>query len=158
MTYADVNTPKITRWQVSFLIRHLKIKKSHKILDLGCGYGRHSLEFARRGFKVVGVDYSRYLLDIAKKQARKENLRNVKFLKADMRNLRYRREFDIVINMYTSFGYFEKEKDHRIVLRNISNTLKDSGKFFLDLENPSRIIHQIIKARKIDEQTGFLLA
>ena len=65
--------------QVDFLIKQLQLKGTEKILDLACGFGRHSLEFARRGYDVTGIDITPAYIDYANEQAKKENL-NAKFI------------------------------------------------------------------------------
>ena len=70
--------------QVDFLIKQLHLKGTEKILDLACGFGRHSLEFARRGYDVTGIDITPAYIDYANEQAKKENL-NAKFICQDIR-------------------------------------------------------------------------
>jgi SAM-dependent methyltransferase len=96
------------------------------ILDLCCGIGRHSLEFARRGFKVTGVDRTSGYLNQAREQANKEGL-NIEFVQEDMRGFVRADSFDTIINMFTSFGYFEDEGEDRRVIANIHRSLKDGG-------------------------------
>ena len=74
--------------QVDFLIKQLQLKGTEKILDLACGFGRHSLEFARRGYDVTGIDITPAYIDYANEQAKKENL-NAKFICQDIRTITY---------------------------------------------------------------------
>lgn len=92
-------------------------------MDLGCGYGRHSLELAKRGYKVVGLDYSGYMINLARKKAKKENL-NIKFIKGDMRKINFENHFDYVLSFFTSFGYFTKESERLRVIKEVYRALK----------------------------------
>ena len=87
-----------TNRQVDFLIKQLQLKGTEKILDLACEFGRHSLEFARRGYDVTGIDITPAYIDYANEQAKKENL-NAKFLCQDIRGITFDKEFDVVLNM-----------------------------------------------------------
>jgi 2-polyprenyl-3-methyl-5-hydroxy-6-metoxy-1,4-benzoquinol methylase len=118
--------------QVDHIIKLLQIEDGAKILDLCCGIGRHSLEFARRGFQVTGVDRTQSYLDKARQQAKTENL-NIEFIKEDMRKFCRDDTFDVVINMFTSFGYFEDSEDDRQVVENIFRSLKSGGKFLIEI-------------------------
>jgi SAM-dependent methyltransferase len=102
------------------------------VLDLCCGPGRHSIELARRGYAVTGVDRSPYLLDKARKSADEEQI-EIEWVNADMREFSREGAFDLVINMFTSFGYFDDKDDDLRVLANIHSSLRDDGFFVLDI-------------------------
>ena len=104
-----------TNRQVDFLIKQLQLKGTEKILDLACGFGRHSLEFARRGYDVTGIDITPAYIDYANEQAKKENL-NVKFICQDIRTITFDKEYDVVLNMADgAIGYLEDdEENHKI--------------------------------------------
>ncbi len=63
-TYVDIVTPEFTAQQISFLLERLRLKEGAKILDLACGHGRHSIELARRGYKVTGLDFSKHFIEL----------------------------------------------------------------------------------------------
>lgn len=113
------------------LIGLLSLQPGSKVLDLCCGVGRHSLELARRGYEVTGFDRTADYLEQGRKQAALENL-NVNFVQGDMRRFCALDEFDAVINLYTSFGYFEDASDDKRVLLNVLASLKPGGKLLLD--------------------------
>jgi len=123
-----------TSKEIDGVTKMLGLKSKKKILDLCCGYGRHSLELARRGFKVTGYDLSSYFLERARKEADLLKLK-VKFVKGDMRKLPFKKEFDAVINLFTSFGYFPNEKEDLQVLKGINHALKEKGTFLIDTIN-----------------------
>ena len=157
-TYVDIKSKEATLKEVKFLFGVIKNKfkdQKIKILDLACGYGRHSILLAQKGLKVVGVDYSKYFLKIALAKVKDLGFKNVKFIRKDVRKISYQNEFDLVINMFTSFGYFRDEKDNIKVLKNVYRALKKGGYFILDLENAVCLVNTLIKRGKTDKD-GFL--
>ena len=124
-------TQERTSREVDAIIRFMELTPQSRILDLCCGQGRHSLELARRGYKVTGFDLSDTLLTESKQRAEQEGL-TVDFVKGDMRNLPYKAEFDGVFNFYTAFGYFEHDQENQSVIDAVSKVLKPGGRFLLD--------------------------
>lgn len=121
--------------QVDFLIEKLELKGNERILDLACGFGRHSLELARRGYDVTGVDITPEYIEYATKQAQTENL-NARFICSDIRDVRFNNEFDVVLNMADgAIGYLENEEENLKIFRVISKTLKSVGRHFMDIMN-----------------------
>jgi SAM-dependent methyltransferase len=108
-----------------------KIQPDDAILDLCCGVGRHTLEFARRGHKVVGVDRTKLYLERAKKAAKDEKL-NIEFVLDDMRTFYRKKSFDVVLSMFTSFSYFDDHEEQMLVLRNIYASLRAGGRVILE--------------------------
>lgn len=117
--------------EVEQIVKLLSFAPPEKILDLGCGIGRHSLELARRGFQVIGVDRTQCFLEVAKKRAKQEGLSPL-FLQDDMRCFSRPEFFDGAISMFTSFGYFS-EKENFAVLRNIHRSLKRGGAVIMEM-------------------------
>lgn len=151
--YKKVLTPQRTRKEIAFIIKVLKLKPKMKILDLACGWGRHAIEFAKKGFDVVGQDINSYFLKEAAKEAKRVGVK-IKWTKSDMRKIPFRNEFDAVLNLFTSFGYFEKEEDHQKVISEVANALKPGGYFFLDVINRERILHPYKSHRIIKTKSG----
>ncbi len=123
---------EFARVEVDRMIGLLGIQSGAKILDLCCGAGRHSLEFARRGFDVTGVDRTRAYLDKACAIAATEGL-GVAFVEADMREFVRPDTFDAAINVFTAFGYFDDPADDLKVARNLRTSLKPGGRLLLDV-------------------------
>ncbi len=117
--------------EVENVVRLLKIRKNDRILDLSCGTGRHSLELARLGFDVVGVDRTTSFIEKAKQEAEKSNLK-VEFVVGDMREYHQPNTFNIVLNLFGSFGYFEDPEDDRQVVRNMYASLCSGGRFLIE--------------------------
>jgi len=120
--------------EVDFLERALQLSPPAAILDVGCGFGRHAMELAARGYVVTGLDLSAELLAKARQMAGERGV-TVKWVKKDMRQMDFDAEFDAVVCLYTSFGYFETEEENLEVLRRISKALRRGGRFVLDVEN-----------------------
>lgn len=153
--YADTVTPARTQREIKFLKKILKLKRGMKILDLACGYGRHAIKLAKLGCQVTGLDSSKYFIELANKNAGKQNV-TVKFILGDMRNLAFVNKFDVILSMFTSFGYFHDESDHALVLRKISRALKPDGRFLIDTNNGAHTLVHMLQEGKYDRKTGFL--
>jgi SAM-dependent methyltransferase len=104
----------------------------HRVLDLCCGPGRHSIPLARQGAHVTAVDRSAFLLQKARARAAAETP-NIEWVQEDMRSFVRPDEFDLVINLFTSFGYFEELDEDLGVLRNVFRSLKPGGLFVIDV-------------------------
>lgn len=110
-----------------------------RVLDIACGRGRHSVYLNRKGYDVTGIDLSHSNIEHAKQF---ENDR-LHFFEHDMRHLIYINYFDVALNLFTSFGYFETEKDHLNALTAFRKCLKDSGILVLDYLNTNKIIRNL---------------
>jgi SAM-dependent methyltransferase len=103
-----------------------------RVLDLCCGPGRHSVELARRGFEVTGVDRSPYLLERAQTRASAAGA-DVEWILDDMRSFRREEGFELAINMYTSFGYTSRACDDLDILQNLRDSLVPGGSLLIEL-------------------------
>ena len=120
-----------TPGEVDKIEKLLQIEGRAKILDLCCGKGRHSLEFSRRAYDVIGVDRTAAYIEKARLEAEKLNL-NATFIHGDMREYRVPNNFDVIINMFGSFGYFENPDDDRKVVTNMCQSLRAGGQFLIE--------------------------
>jgi SAM-dependent methyltransferase len=113
--------------EVDFVVRALGLGGGERILDLACGFGRHSLELARRGFSVLGVDVTGAYVEDARATARAEGLQ-VEFRQANVLDLRFREEFDVVLNLADgAIGYFEREAENLALFDVIAAALRPGG-------------------------------
>jgi ubiquinone/menaquinone biosynthesis C-methylase UbiE len=127
--------------EVEMMIGWLNLPQGARVLDLCCGMGRHSLALSQAGYEVTGVDLSEALLREARSQAGAEA---VTWLRSDMRELPLEGGFDAVVNLFTSFGYFEEDEEQIRVLKEIRRMLKPEGRFIIDFLNPSYVIRHLI--------------
>ena len=130
------------------LLDNLHPSPESRFLDLCCGKGRHSLYLNKKGFMVTGIDLSAQNIAHAKQY---ENER-LSFYIQDMRKTFCVNGFDYVFNLFTSFGYFENEKDNVNSVRTIANALKKGGHLVLDYMNSSSIKTCIAKEELREEQ------
>lgn len=155
-TYVDVTTPESTHQQITFLQKALRLKKGAEILDVACGHGRHAIALARQGYQVTGLDFSKYFIDLAKKETKTQGV-NVHFIQGDMRQLSFVNKFDAITNMFTSFGYFDSECDNELVLLKISRALKANGQFMIDINNGMRTLVRLVQIGQVDPETRLLV-
>lgn len=107
-----------------------------RVLDLACGTGRHSLELARRGFSVVGIDIAPDLLEIAVGEAKAQSLDGATFQEADLRELDFDAEFDLVLSLNDgAVGYFETEEENRRTFEVVARALGSAGGHLMQLPN-----------------------
>lgn len=133
-------TEQSAAFEVEGIIRMLDISPPAKILDLCCGFGRHSLVLARAGFDVTGIDISQTFLDHAKKKAHEIDV-YIELECRDMRHIHHQEEFDAVINLFTAFGFFDSETEDQQVLDGVARALKPDGQFLIDTINRDHVIH-----------------
>ena len=130
----------------------LDIQSGAAVLDLGCGPGRHSLELARRGYRVTGVDRTAVYLERARRRAEAEGL-NVEFVQEDMRRFRRPDAFDAALSLFTSFGYFDTPEENQQVLVNVHASLRDGGKLVIELMG-KEVLARAFQARDWQERNG----
>ena len=140
---------------VDFATKVLNIKADQHVLDLGCGYGRHSLELAKKNIHVTGIDLSEHLLKIARENALKQKL-DIHFLNNDMRDIPFTNKFDAVLSLFTSFGYFDSDEENGKVIKSAARSLKQHGLFFLDYLNIAYTLSTLVP-RDSKEKDGFRL-
>ncbi len=135
--------------EVHKMMDWINLPAGAKVLDLCCGMGRHSMALNEAGYEVTGVDLSEVLL----REARKNDPEGkVTWLRADMRNLPLAGGFDAVVNLFSSFGYFEKDEEHLKVLKEIYRILKPQGRFIIDFLNPEyTAAHLVPASQRVDE-------
>jgi SAM-dependent methyltransferase len=130
MAWTDRTGPEIDR-----VIKILQPQGGERILDLACGAGRHSLELRRRGFEVVGADISSGLIEIARRDAEAAEL-DVEFVLADLRDLDFEDEFDLVLNLNDgAIGYLESDEENRRTFEVIARALRPGGRNLAQLPN-----------------------
>jgi len=128
---------------INFILSRIKPEPESNILDMACGAGRHSILFAKQGFNVTGVDLSENLLAEAIRIASSEKLK-INFIKSDIRKFNTEDRFNLILNLFTSFGYFERDEDNFLVLSKAFELLKPFGFFVLDFFNKNYLLRNLI--------------
>ena len=123
------------------LINYLKPKKNAKILDLACGKGRHSIILNKLGYNVLGVDLSPSNI----KYANQHQNKNLSFAIHDMRKTIKNESFNLIFNLFTSFGYFEKKEENKNVLISTNKMLENNGIIIIDFMNSKKTITNLIE-------------
>lgn len=127
---------------LELILRQTKLTQQNSILDAACGAGRHYIYLASRGFKVIGFDLSKTLLLKAKENARKRSVEN-NFVCADLRNICFRKRFDLIINLFTSFGYFKNDEENFKFINTAYSLLNENGFYVLDYFNKNYLVSNL---------------
>ncbi|MBP3367622.1 MAG: class I SAM-dependent methyltransferase [Treponema sp.] len=138
---ADMSWTEGTEAQADFLCSRLGLGRGSRVLDLACGFGRHSLALAERGCRTVGVDITKEYVDYAQSQARSRNL-DASFILGDVRNCAFDGEFDAVISMGDgAIGYLENEAENLKIFDAVSRALKPGARHCMDIMNADYAAH-----------------
>ncbi len=119
---------------VDLILSNIELVEGADIIDLACGSGRHSILFAERGFNVTAVDLSENLLNVARVAAGSLGL-DINFVNADLRNFCITSKFNLAVNLFTSFGYFESDAENFSLFTNARDLLNPGGYFVIDYFN-----------------------
>ncbi len=138
--YKNRNNEEAERF-LNNLAKNIIPNQNSSIMDLACGKGRHSKYLSSLGHNVKGVDLSPQSIAYAKQY---EN-HNLEFSVHDMRNNFGMKDFDHILNLFTSFGYFENEKDNILVLKNVHRALKKQGTLIIDFMNALKAIETMVE-------------
>ncbi|MBL0341920.1 MAG: class I SAM-dependent methyltransferase [Bacteroidetes bacterium] len=128
------------------LLSYLNPKSNASMLDLGCGRGRHALYMNERGYNVTGIDLSEQSIQYC---VQYENA-TLSFFVHDMRTLFRVNDFDFVFNLFTSFGYFEKEAENIAAVRNACFALKKGGTLVIDYLNTDYVTKHLVKSENVE--------
>lgn len=131
---------------VALLSSRRLVAPGDRVLDLACGPGRHAAALASRGTRVTGFDLSLTLLRTAQRRG------SHSLVRGDMRALAFRDgRFDAVVNLFTSFGYFDRDEQHQEVLDEVARVLRPGGRLVLDFLNAP-----LVRARLVQRDSGRL--
>ena len=129
------------------IIKNININNG-QILDVACGKGRHAKYLNHLGFNVTGIDLSKNSIEFANKDSNE----NLKYFVHDMRSVFKKNHFDLVTNLFTSFGYFENQEDEQTTINAMSNNLKEGGLLLIDFMNVKKVISSLVtsESKEID--------
>jgi len=158
-----------TAQEVAFIAETLRLRPRKRLLDLCCGYGRHALPLAQKGYDVVGLDLSPVMLKEAGRRQRAEGRRQKKatgnrqqaagkgrrgegrsrlhLIRGDIRHLPFAGCFDALISMFTSIGYFEDEAENFRVLKGIAEALRPGGRVLFETVNRDALVRHFLPAQ-----------
>jgi SAM-dependent methyltransferase len=131
-------TPQATQAEAELVAASLGTSPGAKLLDVGCGYGRHAMELAARGYHVVGLDLSTPLLVRGGEEAHRRGL-TINFIRGDMRELDFDGQFDGAYCLFSTFGYFDDETNKKTA-GNIARALRPGGKCVFEILNRDYVI------------------
>jgi len=125
----------------------------HSALDLCCGPGRHAIELVKKGIQVTGVDRTAFYLEKAREKAQHEGV-EVEWVQSDMREFTRPESFDLALNMFTSFGYFENDEDDLTVLAGMYRNLRADGVLIMDMIGKECIAANFQETSSVEEPDG----
>jgi len=153
--YEDTLRAERTEHQVDVLTSHLRMLPGMRVLDLGCGHGRHALELARRGFSVVGVDRMEGFLELARKEAAVEEL-DIDYRSGDLRELDEEASFDRVLCLFDVFGLHDDEENVD-VLRRVARALRPGGMACLDVRNRDWMVRALLPVTMMQKGADLMI-
>jgi len=130
---------------ITNLLSNLSPDKNSKILDLACGKGRHSVFLNKNGYNVTGTDLSEESI----KWAKQFETKDLKFFVKDMREAFKNKKFDLILNLFTSFGYFDSNIENLKVLKAANQMLNDNGALVIDFLNVHLVKKNIVAHEKV---------
>ena len=152
LLYKERNSSEATYF-MNNLINKLQIDKNSSILDLACGRGRYSLYLSNIGHKVTGIDISKENIS----EAKKNESDKLHYILHDMR-YPLNQKFDLILNLFTSFGYYEKDTDNLSVIKSIKSNLETDGQAVIDFFNIDYILDNLVeKEEKNIDKTKFII-
>lgn len=134
---------------VKKLCENLNLPKNSNVLDLACGMGRHSLTLHNLDFNVLGADLSENSI----KRAQEDAPSGLEFIVHDMRERIPGRKFDVVFNLFTSFGYFDNSDENEKVLKSVHQMLHPDGRIVIDFLNASKVV-RTLEHKKVISRSG----
>ncbi len=134
--------PDISQWDddlVEMILQVLELQPGDRVLDLACGSGDQARRLAKQGLDVLGVDIAPSLIGHCRERAAEEGLATVRFEQGDMRELAYEGEFDAVLLLSGSFGFFDEVANQEVLAR-MTRALTPGGQVLIDVSDPTRMV------------------
>ncbi|MBN1220135.1 MAG: class I SAM-dependent methyltransferase [Anaerolineae bacterium] len=153
--YRDDLTDERSDAEVALWVTSLELDSPMKILDLACGFGRHANRLAALGHSITGVDFMPGFLELARQQATQMGLQ-VDYRQGDMRQLSFMEEFDRVVLLFTSFGYFDDDENVQ-VLESVARALKPGGLLGFDIPNRDVVVKDLPSCHVVDKDGDLMI-
>ncbi len=149
-----VESPADAARAVQWILGRTRLAPGTAVLDAPCGFGRHSVEFARRGYAVTGVDFNETELERARAAAKSARV-TLRLISQDMRDMEFSGEFDLAVNLFSSIGYFSDDED-RLLIDRFWHALKPDGLFVLDTRNRDHSVRSMAPEERLPVDDGTL--
>lgn len=130
---------------LKLILNNVILPQNASILDAACGNGRHSNNFSQLGYNVTGFDLSKSLLKVSHKNKLKNNSK-LNYVCSDIRSIPLKSSFNLILNLFTSFGYFESDEENFSFIEFASTHLYKNGYFVFDYLNPNYVINNLVKS------------
>ena len=149
-------TEERTRQEVDFLIDALPLAPGARVLDVGCGFGRHSVELAQRGYHVLGIDPAAAMIEAAEQSARESGV-EVAFQQRAAEDFSTHRPFDAALCLFTTLGQVapESDDDNRGLLTSVAASLKHGGRFALELPQKQPALDALKPSDRFGSETSY---
>lgn len=149
-------TAERTRLEIDFLVDALPLHPAARVLDVGCGFGRHSVELARRGFHVLGIDPAAAMIRAAREKAQEAGV-DVNFQQVAAEGYFPAEPFDAALCLFTTLGQVQPESDddNRDLLANVFNSLKEGGRFALELPQKKPALDALKPSDRFGSDTSY---
>ena len=147
--------PERTEAETRFIAASLGVAPGAEVLDLACGFGRHTIGMAQHGYRMTGLDFNPRYLEIAAADAQAAGVQ-VTWRTGDMRALGVQQGFDAIYSYFTSFGYFDDDDNER-VLAEVARALRPGGRFLMEMMNRDHLIAQPQQRTWTQRDDGALL-
>jgi len=130
----NILTKERDKKETCIIIKYLP-RNCRNILDAPCGYGRISNSLAILGYKVTGIDINDYFINLARKQAKKQEL-TASYIVGNILYKKIPGKFDAVLNIFTSLGYLEDDKKNELFIKRLCQNTKSGGRLIIEIINP----------------------
>ncbi len=153
--YQETLTDERTEAEVRALVGLLELDHPMKILDLACGFGRHTNRLAALGHALTGIDLTPGFLDIARQDAEQRKV-DVSYQQGDMREIAFTAEFDRVMLLFTAFGYFSDQENLQVLVK-VGKALKPGGLLIFDTPNRDALLKDMRRFFVIEKDSNLMV-
>ena len=147
-------TAERTAMEADFLVAQLGLRPGARVLDVGCGFGRHSIELARRGYRLLGIDSSAAMIAAARKRAIEAGV-SVEFKRISAVAFSTRNPFDVAICLFTTLGQISEQGDNSRLLEKMLHAIRPSGHFMVEVPQREVAVRQLRESEQFDHGQHF---